>query len=490
MNLHQLLLSAFPLLEEEILKQKNFLVKGLTDNSKEACENYIFVCLKGYRVDGHDFVDQALKNGAAFFVSQKALPPEYPHLVISDTRLALAKLAAIFYDYPTTKFQLIGVTGTNGKTTTTFLVDKILRDQGLKTGLVGTMFAKVVNEKYNVENTTPNALYLQQLFAEMVEKNVEVAVMEVSSHALDEGRVLGCDYDITIFTNLTQDHIDYHETMINYKHSKSLLFSQLGSKITKDHSKFAVLNLDDETSKYYSKITSAHIVTYSIHQKADFMAKDIELSSNGTIFTLHYPKGKILIVSPFIGLFNVYNCLAAIAAAYCYGVSMDDIVRSISNAPSISGRFETVQAGQNFTVIVDYAHTPDSLENVLKTILQFAKNNVYCIVGCGGNRDKTKRPKMAKIACEYATHPIFTSDNPRMEDPKQILLDMEEGAIGSNYIVIEDRREAISYAISNATAGDIILIAGKGHETYQLVKNEVLHFDDKEEALIAIKNKQ
>ena len=489
MNLHQLLVSAYPLLENKFSQFEDFQVRGLTDNSKDVKGNFIFICLAGFRVDGHNYIHEALNNGAAFFISEKPLPSQFPHIVVPSTRLALARLAAIYYDYPTTKLRLIGVTGTNGKTTTTFLIDKILKDQKLKTGLIGTMYAQVLEEKYNIENTTPNALYLQRLFGNMVRKKVDAVVMEVSSHALDEGRVIGCDFEIAIFTNLTQDHIDYHQTMVNYKQSKSLLFSQLGSKLEANKSKYAILNIDDEASSYYSKITSAHTVTYSIHKEADFFAKDIELTSDGTKFLLLYPKGSVQIETPLIGLFNVYNCLAAIAATYCYGIDIHDIIDSIKNAPSISGRFETIQEGQDFTVIVDYAHTPDSLENVLKTILQFAKNDVYCIVGCGGNRDKTKRPKMARIACEYATYPIFTSDNPRMEEPKDILLDMKEGAIGSDYQIIENRREAIVYAINHAKAGDVVLIAGKGHETYQMVKGEILHFDDKEEATIAIRNK-
>lgn len=490
MRLHSLLVNAFPLLEEKIKKQVDFLVSGISDNSREVSKNYIFICIKGHRVDGHDFIEEALANGAAFILSEIKLPESIPHLVVFNTQIALAKLATHFYDYPTQKLRLIGITGTNGKTTTTFLLDQILKEQQIKTGLIGTMYASILEEKYPVENTTPNGLYLQRLFNQMVKKKVEVAIMEVSSHALEEARIIGCDYELTIFTNLTQDHMDYHQTMLNYKQSKSLLFSQLGSKIKANENKYAILNLDDEASFYYSKITSAHIVTYSVEKEADFLAKDIQFFSDHTTFTLYYPKGSIEVSSPFIGLFNVYNCLAAISGAYCYGIPMDAIQRAILKATPINGRFELVKANQDFTVIVDYAHTPDSLENVLKTILQFAKNKVYCIVGCGGNRDKTKRPKMAQIACQYATHPIFTSDNPRMEDPKQILLDMEEGVIGEYYQVIEDRKAAITYAINQASTDDIVLIAGKGHETYQIVKSQVLYFNDKEEVLEALKNKQ
>lgn len=490
MRLHSLLVRTFPLLEEKIKMQTDFLVSGISDNSREVKENNIFVCIRGHRVDGHDYIEDALSNGAGFILSEMKLPESIPHLVVPNTQLALAKLATHFYEYPTQNLRLIGITGTNGKTTTSLLLNQILKEQEIKTGLIGTMYASILEEKFPVENTTPNALYLQKLFSQMVKKNIEAVVMEVSSHALEEARVIGCDYDLTIFTNLTQDHMDYHQTMLNYKQSKSLLFSQLGSKIAANENKYAILNLDDEASDYFSKITAAHIVTYSIEKEADFFARDIQFFSDHTTFTLHYPKGSIEIISPFIGLFNVYNCLAAISGAYCYGIPIEDIKRSINNALPINGRFELVKADQDFTVIVDYAHTPDSLENVLKTILQFAKNKVYCIVGCGGNRDKTKRPKMAEIACKYATDPIFTSDNPRMEDPKQILLDMEEGVVGQDYVVIEDRKAAINYAINKASTDDVVLIAGKGHETYQMIKNKVLYFNDKEEVLGAIKNKR
>ncbi len=402
----------------------------------------------------------------------------------------MAVLADAFYEHPTKRLHLIGITGTNGKTTTSHLIEKILTDSGKKTGLIGTMYTKIGNEILETKNTTPESLTLQKTFKQMVDAHVEAAVMEVSSHALDLGRVQGCDYNVAVFTNLTQDHLDYHHTMEEYKRAKSLLFSQLGNTFDVEHPKFAVLNADDPASETYKKSTAAHVVTYGIDHQADIMATNIEMTSSGTSFELTV-SGKVYSMKiQLIGKFSIYNVLASVAAALVSGISLEQIIQSIENVKGVAGRVELVNAGQNFTVIVDYAHTPDSLENVLKTVQQFAKGKIFVVVGCGGDRDRTKRPLMAKIACRYATDPIFTSDNPRSEDPLAILKEMEEGVHGENYLVIPDRKEAIVKAVTNAAAGDIILIAGKGHETYQIIGKQVDDFDDRLVAQEAILEKK
>jgi UDP-N-acetylmuramoyl-L-alanyl-D-glutamate--2,6-diaminopimelate ligase len=292
--------------------------------------------------------------------------------------------------------------------------------------------------------------------------------------------VEACEYDVAVFTNLTQDHLDYHHTMEEYKRAKSLLFSQLGNTFDVKHPKFAVLNADDPASETYKKSTAAHVITYGIDQEADIKAIDIEMTSSGTKFILqtfgeHFPM-KIQL----IGKFSIYNVLASVAAALVTGISIEQIIGSIENVKGVAGRVELVNAGQNFTVIVDYAHTPDSLENVLKTIQQFAKRKTFVVVGCGGDRDRTKRPLMAKIACQFATDPIFTSDNPRSEDPMKIIEDILKGVIKENYNVVENRRDAIKKAIEMAGKDDVIVLAGKGHEDYQILKDRTIHFDEKE----------
>lgn len=487
MRLQELLKSLHPL---SPLTEANPEITSIENDNRKVQQGSLFICIKGYTVDGHDFAQLAVENGAAAILAERPLKLDVPVLVVNDTKRAMAVLADAFYEHPTKQLHLIGITGTNGKTTTSHLIEKIFSDAGKKTGLIGTMYTKIGDEILETKNTTPESLTLQKTFKSMVDASVEAAVMEVSSHALDLGRVHGCDYNVAVFTNLTQDHLDYHHTMEEYKRAKGLLFSQLGNTFDVKHPKFAVLNADDPASETYKKSTAAHVVTYGIDQNADIKAIDIEMTSSGTKFILqtfgkHFPMEIQL-----IGKFSIYNVLAGVAAALVSGIAIDQIIGSIENVKGVAGRVELVNAGQNFTVIVDYAHTPDSLENVLKTIQQFAKRKIFVVVGCGGDRDRTKRPLMAKIACQFATDPIFTSDNPRSEDPLAILKDMEEGVHGENYLVIPDRKQAIAAAIQNAANGDVILIAGKGHETYQIIGKQVHDFDDRLVAKEAIMGKK
>ncbi|PGY10870.1 UDP-N-acetylmuramoyl-L-alanyl-D-glutamate--2,6-diaminopimelate ligase [Bacillus sp. AFS031507] len=470
-------------------KGEDLEITTIENDNRKVQKGSLFICIKGYTVDGHDFAESAVKNGAAAILAERPLSLDVPVILVKDTTRAMAVLADTLYGQPTKKLHLIGITGTNGKTTTSHLIEKIMVDAGQKTGLIGTMYTKIAEKTIETKNTTPESLTLQKTFQQMVEAGVNTAVMEVSSHALDLGRVHGCDYDVAVFTNLTQDHLDYHKTMDEYKRAKSLLFAQLGNTFDHHKPKFAVLNADDPASDMYSRSTAAHVITYGIDNRADIQAKNIQMTSSGTHFNLFVETEKFPIQMQLIGKFSVYNVLASIAASLVSGVEINEIIKSIESVEGVSGRFELVNAGQDFTVIVDYAHTPDSLENVLKTVQHFAKKRIFVIVGCGGDRDRTKRPLMAQIACQLATDPILTSDNPRSEDPLAILKEMEAGVEGEKYKIIPDRKEAIHTAIQQATTGDVILIAGKGHETYQIIGNVVHDFDDRLVAREAIEGR-
>lgn len=458
-------------------------ITSIEMDSREVKPGSLFICINGYTVDGHDYARKAVENGAVAILAERELDVAVPVVLVKDTKRSMAVLADIFYGQPTHSMHLIGVTGTNGKTTTTHIIERILNAANKKTGLIGTMYMKIGEEQKAVKNTTPESLTLQKTFREMKDADVSHAVMEVSSHALHLGRIHGCDFNVAVFTNLTQDHLDYHKTMEAYKYAKGLLFAQLGNRFEHDLVKYAVLNVDEEASEEFKKMTSAKIVTYGIDHEADVMAKDVRMTSKGTIFQLITPVGIKSVTIQMVGKFSVYNVLAAVAATLSSSIDLDTIVKAIETMEGVRGRFELVDGGQDFTVIVDYAHTPDSLENVLQTIKQFAEGKIFCIIGCGGDRDKTKRPIMAKIAVENSDEPIFTSDNPRSEDPKDILTDMEKGVSGQHYTSIVNREEAISFAISNAKKGDVVLIAGKGHETYQQIGSKTIDFDDREIAL-------
>lgn len=465
----------------------NPFITSLEMDSREVEKGSLFFCVKGSTFDGHVFASEAEAKGAVAIIAEKDVGVSIPVIKVKDTRRAMAVMADAFYQQPTHKLQLIGVTGTNGKTSISHIVEEIFKEAGEKTGLIGTMYTKIGEKTIEMKNTTPESVTLQKFFHQMVSAKVTRVVMEVSSHALDIGRVHGCDFNIAVFSNLTQDHLDYHRTIDEYRRVKGLLFASLGNRFDKDNPKFAVLNNDDTASEEYARSTSATIVTYGIHQTADIMAANIRMTASGTEFDLITPFGSYEVKTNLIGQFSVYNVLAAIATGIVSRIPISTIIRAIEKVKGVPGRFEIVNQGQNFTVIVDYAHTPDSLENVLRTVRQFAKGKINVIIGCGGDRDRSKRPLMAKIATKFADVPIFTSDNPRSEDPLEILKEMEAGVEGEFYITIPDREKAIFYAISNAGENDIIIIAGKGHETYQIIGNKTHSFDDRLVAARAIK---
>lgn len=484
------LLSSLPFYETTTKQLGEYEINMIQMDHRKIQAGDLFVCIKGFTVDGHDFAEQAIENGAQIIIAEKEMGVTVPTIIVADTSRSLAMIAAKFFQYPSEKLPLIGITGTNGKTTTSYLLEAIFSHYGHKTGLIGTIQMKIGDQSFPVNNTTPDSLLLQKTFKQMVDESVDIAMMEVSSHALDMGRVNGTDFDVAVYTNLSQDHLDYHKDMDDYAQAKSLLFSQLGNNYRDQNKKYAIINEDDSYRDSFKRSTAQHVLTYGCEQTADIMATNINLGVIKTSFTLETPVGKIEITSHLIGLFNVYNMLAASSVAIAFGVPLTVIKEALEGMHGVDGRFEQVVEGQGFGVIVDYAHTPDSLENVLQTIREFSTQKVYVVVGCGGDRDRAKRPLMANMALKYADKALFTADNPRTEDPDAILEDMTKDLEQRHYEVIPDRKEAIQHAIQLANDDDIILIAGKGHETYQEINRVKYDFDDRKIARAAIHQKE
>jgi UDP-N-acetylmuramoyl-L-alanyl-D-glutamate--2,6-diaminopimelate ligase len=466
-------------------------IKGLQTDSRKVQPGDLFVCVQGLTVDGHRFAQDAVANGAVAVVLEKdvELPESVTKVFVTDSRRVMAIVADAFYGQPTLSLGLIGVTGTNGKTTITNLVEKILSDRGKKTGLIGTIHMRCGEYTEKTPNTTPEAVELQRYFRRMLDLGAQYAVIEVSSHALEQGRVRGCNFRTVIFTNLTHDHLDFHKTMESYRDAKGLLFEQLGNTYEDSRPKAAVLNADDEASAYYAKRTAAQVVTYGIHNEADVRAREIVLRPDGCSFVAETFAGNVALDLRMTGIFNVYNALAALAACLLEGLPLEEIKESLEAFEGVRGRFEPVYSGQNFSVIIDYAHNPDGLKNVLKTAKDFTKGRLICVVGCEGDRDREKRGVMATIAAEYADLAVLTSDNTRSEDPEAIVHEMYLGLVKNKvpedrYVLIVDRRDAIQHALHHAREDDCIIIAGKGHETVQIVKdNQAIPFDDREVAL-------
>ncbi|SEH71183.1 UDP-N-acetylmuramoylalanyl-D-glutamate--2,6-diaminopimelate ligase [Halobacillus karajensis] len=461
-------------------------ITGLSMDSRTTGPGDVFVCLRGVDVDGHRFAREAVKKGAVAVIAEETVDVTVPVVLVNDTSRALAMAASAYYGSPSEHLHVIGVTGTNGKTSITYLLEEIFHEHKKRTGIIGTIQVNIAGETFPVKNTTPDALTLQRYFHKMRGAKVEKAIMEVSSHALDQGRVYGCDFDIAVFTNLTQDHLDYHDNFDDYLRAKSLLFAQLGNGYNKEREKFAVINIDSPLAKKFIRSTSQGLLTYGIHEQADVKAEEYTMTETGTTFIMTTPIGAVSIESPLMGMFSIYNMLAAASAAILSGVPLETIQRSFQQTSGVKGRFEPVREGQGFGVVIDYAHTPDSLKNVLQTLRDLCKGSITVVVGCGGDRDRSKRPLMAQMSIDYADLAIFTNDNPRSEEPRQIFRDMTT-PIKGKYQIIEDRRAAIAYALKQAKSGDIVLIAGKGHETYQEIKGTRYHFDDCEVARAILK---
>lgn len=447
-------------------------------DSRKAEKDCVFVCIVGFETDGHKYIKKAIESGAVAVVVQEGsvLPqiPENITVVTScDTRKMLAKMSANFFDNPQEKLKIIGVTGTNGKTTVTTLVKSVLEFEKKSVGLIGTN-ANLINDKVlPAERTTPESYELYELLNQMVEENVEYVIMEVSSHSLELARVYGIEFLVGAFTNLTQDHLDFHKTMENYKNAKKKLF---------DVSKNAVINLDDDAGIEYAKGVSVPLISCSIDSDSTLKASDIKISARGVIFDLIY-EGKIHKVRLGIpGKFSVYNALTALGCVIGAGVTVERAIEALTFAKGVMGRCETVYTNTDYTVIIDYAHTPDGLENIISTVREFCEGRVITLFGCGGDRDSTKRPVMGRVAAELSDYCIITSDNPRTEEPSKIIEDIMVGVNETEcpHIVIENRREAIGYALRFARRGDCIILAGKGHETYQIIGKTKNHFDERE----------
>ncbi|MBH8575394.1 UDP-N-acetylmuramoyl-L-alanyl-D-glutamate--2,6-diaminopimelate ligase [Nostocaceae cyanobacterium CENA369] len=461
-------------------------VKGLKTNSHACGAGDLFIGMPGTRVDGGEFWPSAIASGAvAAVVSTEAVQKNPPtsEVVISANNMtkACAQIAAAFYNYPSQKLQMVGVTGTNGKTTTTHLIEFLLGKAQLSTALMGTLYTRWAGFEQTAVHTTPFAVELQQQLAEAVNAGCEFGVMEVSSHALAQGRVLGCEFEVGVFSNLTQDHLDYHSDMEDYFAAKALLFSP-------DYLKGrAIINADDAYGqRLIAALNPERVWSYSVNNNsADLWMSELNYEPNGVSGKLHTPKGDVTFRSPLVGQYNLENLLAAVGTVLHLGLDLQLVVSAIPEFPGVPGRMERVQISpkQDISVIVDYAHTPDSLENLLKAARPFIPGKMICVFGCGGDRDRTKRPKMGKIAADLADVAVVTSDNPRTEDPERILQDVLAGIPETvKPTVIGDRATAIRTAILQAQPGDGVLLAGKGHEDYQILGTEKIHFDDREHA--------
>lgn len=456
---------------------------GVAYDSRKVEKGFLFVCLRGHRLDGHDFISEALERGAEVIVSEENFGDRkgLTQVVVPDSRLALARISDNFYGHPSGRIKVIGVTGTNGKTTTTYLSEAVLTTAGYKVGLMGTINYRWGGRVLPADNTTPSSLDLQRMLSEMVKADCQFALLEVSSHSLTQHRVDFVEFDAGIFTNLTQDHLDYHGDFSHYLQAKARLFQQLGEKGVKKEPRLALINLDDRYSRYLRKVTPVKILTYGLSRRADIRASRISFSLRGTSFQVATPAGSLFLRVKLIGEGNVYNALAAVGVGISQGVKLSDIREGLEKAGGAPGRFELVEAGQEWTVMVDYAHTPHALESLLKMSRRATRGKVITVFGCGGDRDKGKRPLMGKISSRYSDYSILTSDNPRSEEPGEIIHQIQRG-LGrrAKYTIIEDRFQAIKEALSRAGKGDLVIVAGKGHEGYQILKDTVIPFDDRE----------
>jgi UDP-N-acetylmuramoyl-L-alanyl-D-glutamate--2,6-diaminopimelate ligase len=455
-------------------------IKGISYDSRQVSPGDLFICIKGLKTDGHQYIEQALNRGATALLMEREMPAPTAAVVLmtTDSRKAMSAVAANFFGHPSRHLKVIGVTGTNGKTTVTHLIQTILEEQGARVGIMGTLYNRIGAKQKLTKHTTPEAVDIQEFMNLVRQEKGDYVVMEVSSHALDLGRVDDVHFHSAIFTNLTLDHLDYHLTMENYKESKLKLFKML----VEQGGDFNIINADDSAAPAFMEVSGAKQYSYGIAKEADVKAVDLQFSRKGSRFTVLNGDGRFEVKMKLIGRFSVYNALAAIAFALREGIAVPVITSALDKFQGVAGRFETIDCGQDFTVVVDYAHTPDGLENILRTAREIVENRLITVFGCGGDRDRGKRPLMGKIAAQYSDFSIVTSDNPRSEDPEAIIDDIIPGLKvieNSHYAKIVDRREAIHQAICLAKPGDMVIIAGKGHETYQLIQDQVLEFDDR-----------
>ncbi len=471
----------------ELIQGNNVEIKNVTIDSRCVTKGSMFFCIKGFHTDGHTYIKDAVKQGAVAIVVeelQNSYPENIAVLKVENSREALAFAAANIYNKPSESFNLIGVTGTNGKTSTTYFMEAILKEYGEKTGIIGTVETRIGNESVDIHfatSTTPDTVELQKIFAKMRDENVKNVVMEVTSHALALNKVDGVRYKVGIFTNLTQDHLDLHKTMEEYKKTKAKLFKSC---------EYGIFNADDDSSEYMIKNSNCKAITYSIDKPSDLQATNVKFTENGIEFDLNVNGNVEKFVVNVRGKFTVYNVLGTIGGALAMHIPVEVIKNGLLKMNGVPGRIQNVKNDKGFNVIVDYAHTPDGLINILSSVREFTKGRLITVFGCGGDRDRKKRPIMGKIAGELSDYCIITSDNPRTENPQLILDEIEVGTKESNckYEKIIDRKEAITKAIEISQKGDTVVIAGKGHENYQIFAEQTIHFDDCEVAEEALKN--
>lgn len=464
-------------------------VTGVAFDSRRVEPGSVFVCIPGFKSDGHDYAQIAVDAGAVALVVERVLEGIPSHIIqikVDDARSRLGHLAARFYDFPANHLSTVGITGTNGKTSTAFLCEAVLSRADQAPGLIGTIRAKVGEQERSVSNTTPEASDLQELLSDMVNAGNRSVVMEVSSHALALHRVAGIPFDVAVFTNLSQDHLDFHGSMEEYFNTKKKLFTELGQDWSRSTPPYAIINYDDPWAKRLLKDLKVPYITYGFSEGAHIRAVDLHFSPEGSRFKVTTPIGDAEAYLRLAGAFNVSNALAAIGVGLARRIELEEIVESLTTLEGIPGRFELVREGQNYTVLVDYAHTPDGLENVLSAAREVTEGRLMCVFGCGGDRDATKRAPMGKVAAKLADRVFLTSDNPRSEDPNQILSDIEKGIleVGDqvDYLKESDREAAIAAAIRAAEPGDTVVIAGKGHERIQVFSDHQVVFDDRDVA--------
>ena len=466
-------------LDYEVIKgNEESKVQNIRYDNRKIEQGDAFVCVKGFKVDGHSFIGDAIKKGAKTLIVQEdvSVQEDITIIKVRDTRKALAIMSSNYFGNPKDKLKIIGITGTNGKTTSAFIIKSILEKAGFMTGLIGTIANYIGNKKVDAVRTTPESYELHELFKNMVDAGVEYCVMEVSSHSLELDRVYGVQFEEGIFTNLTRDHLDFHKTFENYYNAKFKLF---------ERSNHSIINLDDPYGANIVKDieergVKTKVSTFSIEKESDFKAFEIKSHSNGSEFKVNLEGIEEFSIN-IPGEYNIYNALGCIICAYNLNIPMDKIKEGLSDVV-IPGRCELVAKEKNlpYSIIIDYAHTPDGLENILSTVKAFTKNRMISVFGCGGDRDKVKRPQMGKIGCELSDIAIITSDNPRSEEPMDIINDIVKPLNYDNFVIEVNRKEAIRKAMNMALEGDVIVIAGKGHETYQILKDETIHFDERE----------
>lgn len=482
--------------KKKVFNLNNYEIEGIAYDSRKVKENYIFVAIKGLKQDGHDFINDAIERGAKCVIVNKRpsiVPADITEIVVEDTKETLSEIANIYWQFPSKKLNVVGITGTNGKTTTSFIIKEILEENGIKTGLIGTIFYEIGERKIVSTNTTPESLDLIEMFSEMLKNDCKWVVMEVSSHGIDQKRIEGIDFDVGIFTNIaSHEHLDYHKTFKNYLHTKLLLFKKY-LKESEKKEKYAIINLDSKYSKTFIKTCEKEKIpwiTYGKHKNSKIKLLDWKISKTGNYINVEIEREKFAFESKISGFGNVYNLLAGISFAYVYKLPFDKVKSAFLKIENVPGRFEFINEGQDFSVIVDYAHTHHALQNLLLSVKSLNPRRTIVIFGCGGDRDKSKRPLMGKVAVKMADYVIITSDNPRSEDPIKIIKDIENGIpfyLKRKYTKIPDRRQAIYEGISMAKSNDCVVIAGKGHEAFQILKDVTIPFDDREEARKAIR---